>query len=841
MNERPRWRMLNDNEEPPAGRSAHQLGDGRRAWFADLDDELEELEAGAVQEPTSLDIALALAATGLPVFPCNAAKRPAIPKARGGNGFHDATVDPDRIRELWALAGPAATLVGVPTGAASGFDVLDSDPRHGSDDWRTANIHRLPETRIHATMNGGEHWLFRHVDGVRNGASKIAPGIDVRGAGGYIIMPPSAGYSVIHESDIADWPDWLLPIVVKVAEPAPRPDPSRYATPAKVSDNRLRGWIDREVRRVRDAPAGGRHDARFVASRSIGGIAAEAGLTDPEAEEILIGARPPEVEELKERRAIRDGLASGRAAPIDLNALPESAQFRGHQQHHGNGASRDGPGGGDTEQQDELPPLVMPLPDMAVLRLNRRPPPALPLEVFGPHWEAWIRSAAAAAAAPPDYVVAPLLASASVLIGNARWAQATPGWAEPPHLWCGGVGDSGNGKSPGGDALMMVLTELERRMALEYPDQLREWRAAAEVQNAKTELWKAEVKEATKKGFAPPEPPAEQPDEPQRPRLRQSDITIEKVAELLANAAPKGMLITRDELAGWFKGLAAYNESGRAFWIESYGGRQYIVERKKLQKPIVVPHLVVGVYGGTQPDKLAELTREADDGMLARFLWFWPDPIPFDLTLTAPAIGWATAALDRLRLLEMLPATPDAPARPVMVPLTAAAYPALVKFAREMQAEQVSAYGLMRSELGKGRGHVLRLSLVLELLWWSAADGTSPPPTTISEQAFAAACCFMADYAIPMAERTYGDAAAKQQDRNAAMLARWILKNRPLEVNTRLLMRKARIPGLVDAETAHEACLFLVDAGWLFVPTSAGKEGRPRASYSVNPRVWEAS
>ncbi len=93
-------------------------------------------------------------------------------------------------------------------------------------------------------------------------------------------------------------------------------------------------------------------------------------------------------------------------------------------------------------------------PDMGVLRLRRRPPPALPLEVFGETWKKWLLDAAAAAACPVDYVVAPLLASVSTLIGNARWAQAWSGWSEPPHLWPVAVGDSGAGKSPGADCLL---------------------------------------------------------------------------------------------------------------------------------------------------------------------------------------------------------------------------------------------------------------------------------------------------------------------------------------------------------------------------------------------------
>src|SRR5690242_5351604 len=122
---------------------------------------------------------------------------------------------------------------------------------------------------------------------------------------------------------------------------------------------------------------------------------------------------------------------------------------------------------------------------MSVLRRSHPVPPKLPLGLFGPAWADWVSGAAEAAACPPEYIVAPLLAAASVLIGHARWAQATPGWAEPPHLWLGAVGDSGTGKSPGADCLLgEVLPEIERRMVSDFPDHWRQWSARTELGRA---------------------------------------------------------------------------------------------------------------------------------------------------------------------------------------------------------------------------------------------------------------------------------------------------------------------------------------------------------------------
>jgi Protein of unknown function (DUF3987) len=438
-------------------------------------------------------------------------------------------------------------------------------------------------------------------------------------------------------------------------------------------------------------------------------------------------------------------------------------------------------------------------------------------------------------------VAAPLLAGASALIGHARWAQATPGWAEPPHLWIGAVGESGNGKSPGADCLMRdVLPEIERRMHGDYPDQLRRWRATVEFEKAAVDRWREEVRKAEKAGASAPLPPIETAGpEPQVPRLRQNDVTIEKVAHLLAATASKGLLIVRDELTGWITGMNTYNDAGRAFWVEAYGGRPYRVERVKHPEPIIIPRLAVAAYGGIQPDKLAVLMREADDGLLARILWAWPEAIPFRLSNQAPGVEWAISTLDRLRELSL---QGNSPPSPIIVPISGEARTMIEKFGAEMQERQSAASGPLRSAIGKARGQALRLALTLEFLWWSGQDAMTAPPGEIGARAFAAAAMMIADYFAPMAERVYGDAAATERDRGAAILGRWIAAERPAELHVRHLQRAVRLPGLRTADQIRSAADSLVEADWLRAPAQGNTFGqRGRVAYAVNPRLWEAA
>ncbi len=117
------------------------------------------------------------------------AKHPRTPK-----GSKDATNNPDDLKVLFGFLHRDAN-VGIATGERAGIIVLDVDPRHGGD--RTlmeleSKFGELPLTPTSATGGGGLHFFFKHPGGViKNSASKIGPGLDLRGAGGYVVAPPS--------------------------------------------------------------------------------------------------------------------------------------------------------------------------------------------------------------------------------------------------------------------------------------------------------------------------------------------------------------------------------------------------------------------------------------------------------------------------------------------------------------------------------------------------------------------------------------------------------------------------------------------------------------------------
>jgi len=183
------------------------------------------------RQATTLALAHALSAAerGLAVIPLSRTKLPALrsphrddpsppageagaaetpdalrPRCHGecgrlGHGVYDASTDPARIRELFAAA-PWATGYGIACGLPPHHLIgVDLDTKSGTDsssalrELALRHLFTIPETVVVLTPSGGRHlWLSGPPDVVvPNSAGRLAPGIDIRGAGGYLVGPGS--------------------------------------------------------------------------------------------------------------------------------------------------------------------------------------------------------------------------------------------------------------------------------------------------------------------------------------------------------------------------------------------------------------------------------------------------------------------------------------------------------------------------------------------------------------------------------------------------------------------------------------------------------------------------
>jgi hypothetical protein len=140
---------------------------------------------------------------GWPVFPCKPDKTPYTQ-----HGFKDASSDPEQIQAWWEQWPDAA--IGLPTGRASGVYVVDIDRgKDGPASWqRLEDIHRDVVTMVARTGGGGWHLYFEAPEfELRNTAGRLGDGIDTRGDGGYVILPPSP-----HASGSSyEWRKWRRP------------------------------------------------------------------------------------------------------------------------------------------------------------------------------------------------------------------------------------------------------------------------------------------------------------------------------------------------------------------------------------------------------------------------------------------------------------------------------------------------------------------------------------------------------------------------------------------------------------------------------------------------------
>ena len=211
----------------------------------------------------------------------------------------------------------------------------------------------------------------------------------------------------------------------------------------------------------------------------------------------------------------------------------------------------------------------------------------------------------------------------------------------------------------------------------------------------------------------------------------------------------------------------------------------------------------------------------------------WPEPQPPRWTEAAGGLDRGRVWFARLREL------PWQPPEPVRLPFIRDAQMELQRWREEAAGMEEGAAGLFLSWLGKLPGFAVRLSVVFEHLAWMEREGADPPER-IGASALLRAVGFLDGYAVPMVRRVFGEATLPEAERDARVLARRLLRQRPRPavLNVRELRRMAGGPGISTPARVEAALGELEALGWVrSTPARDGAPGHARNDWTVNPAI----
>jgi len=482
-------------------------------------------------------------------------------------------------------------------------------------------------------------------------------------------------------------------------------------------------------------------------------------------------------------------------------------------------------GGGITAQ--DLRDDLVALADAAdVLSVEPPEPPLVwqpfPVEALPEPLRAFVRAVAKASGCDSAYVALPLLCAVAAAVGASRVLRLKQGWFAPPILWGALIGESGTLKTPAFKAALKAMRERQQKALREHGERMREHEAAL----ARWERDHAEWKRDKRTSAEPPTKPAE----PQAERCLVGDTTVEALAPIFA-ANPRGLLVARDELAGWlgsFDRYAGGKGADSSHWLSMFGGESLIVDRKTgVPRTIYVPHAYCSIVGGIQPGTLHRaLGREhRESGLAARFLLAYPPQKQKRWTESGidPAAEREIAKLiDRLYDLRPALGEDDQP-RPGVVRLSEEAKAAYVAYYTAHAAEQVDLEGDLSAAWSKLEEYAARLALVVHCARWAAGDVDD---ADVLDGESMAAGIALADWFKHEARRVYAVLGGTEEESEQRKLVSMI-ERRGGSITARELMHASRQyrGSAAEAEAAlHE--LAKAGLGEWTVAEPGGRPGR---------------
>ena len=266
--------------------------------------------------------------------------------------------------------------------------------------------------------------------------------------------------------------------------------------------------------------------------------------------------------------------------------------------------------------------------------------PSFDLTLLPDKFAPWIDDIASTARFSPDFAAVTAMVAFGSLVGRRVGVRmkALNDWTEYANVWGMIVGTPAALKSPAMRPAISPLKRLQVGADKTADEAALKFAAEREMVKIRNDAAKRRAKAALDND---PEGKAElaleaEPTPPQRRVYWTSDITVERLGEILVDN-PTGLLIERDELSSWLTNLEdERNATARGFFLSGWSGQEGYRFDRIMRGTTAIPAFALSVMGGIQPGPLERYVRgafsgERADGLLQRFqLAVWPDCPTFE-------------------------------------------------------------------------------------------------------------------------------------------------------------------------------------------------------------------
>ena len=453
----------------------------------------------------------------------------------------------------------------------------------------------------------------------------------------------------------------------------------------------------------------------------------------------------------------------------------------------------------------------------------------MPLQPLPAVMREYVESVSRSVGCDPSFAALPLLSVCAGLIGNTRRLRVKRSWFVPPIIWSALIGESGTQKSPPLRAIIRPLKKRQQDQIAQHHSDMADYKNALLAH-------KGAMKDYEKTGEG------NQPAEPQVPtceRCLVSDTTIEGLVPILQDNW-RGIVLQRDELAGWIGGFDKYSKGGNAsadaaHWLSIYGADAIVVDRKTgIPRTLFVPDPAVSVCGGIQPGILNRVLSDEhrENGLAARLLMTYPPRRAKKWTDDEIPESQENALEDLLTGLASL--QPDIGAdgnqKSGIVFLADDARAAFIEYYDRTGLEQSGMSGDLAASWSKLEETAARFALVFHCVRNVTSDDVDPWKCDIDSMAAGIA---LAEWFKSETARIQSLLMESTDERELRQLAEWI-QGRGGTIRERDVVAGRR--SVVDTSQANLLLQMLVSAGygqWRDIrPGESG--GRPTREFVLN-------